>query len=275
MAVRIPGLQIRRRNDFRTRGLRVGGVDGIITDTVKKMFTPPGLEAPDPDKADPQGTNPVPSTNKLKPGERGPSEAAGERKSPTIIPPDVLQAWTATASYKDGRGYGVFRKTQGPNGTWHWGIDLPAKAGSVAIVAPERSMVAYVWKDNNTAPFVGYGPGGVLLQGTVTGVYHLLGHLDPTAWSDASVPTKGQHYDVGELVGYTAPTGSDGVGSAAPHVHWEVRVKPIDSPTTRQGNTLDPLAWLNGNSVTLAPTSSGMPWWLWVVIGLALSRRRR
>lgn len=276
MPIKIAGVQSMRRGP-RGRGARVGGVVDDIKDTVQKMAHQVDPIVPDPDdknKTKPAGTYPKPSTDKTRPGQKGPNEAAGERDPPAPIPPDVLQTWIQSAKYKDGRGYGVFRKSQGPNGTWHWGLDVPAKS-TVPIVSPERSTVAYVWKDNSTAPFVGYGPGGVLLKGNVTGVYHLLGHLDPSSWSAASMPTKGQAYDVGELVGYTAPTGSDGVGAAAPHVHWEVRVEPIDSPATRKGNTLDPLAWLNGDAVTMADGGSSVPWWAWALLGIALSKRRR
>jgi murein DD-endopeptidase MepM/ murein hydrolase activator NlpD len=128
--------------------------------------------------------------------------------------------------------------------------------------------VRYVWSDNVTPPFVGYGPAGVLAQGD-SGVYHLLGHLDPAGWTDASRPTKGQRFDVGEEIGFPAPTGSPGVGAAKPHVHWEVRVEPIDSPATRGGNTLDPVQWARGFSSSTrvgAPAADGL--WFLVLFGL-------
>jgi murein DD-endopeptidase MepM/ murein hydrolase activator NlpD len=128
------------------------------------------------------------------------------------------------------------------------------------------SVVA-VWTTNDKAPFVGYGPAGVLAKGD-SGIYHLLAHLDPTAWSDDNRPTIGQRYDVGEQVGFPSRD------VAPSHVHWEVRIKPIDSPDTRGGNTLDPLQWANGFSVTKAGApSGGIPWWL-VVLVLYAARKR-
>lgn len=142
--------------------------------------------------------------------------------------------------------YGSFRAQQGPSGTWHWGVDLPA-ATDTAVVAPERMTIAYVWTDNTTAPFAGYGPAGVLAQGK-SGRWHLLAHLDPKAWTaeGAAPPAPQKVYEKGEQVGFPSPTGGEGVGTAQPHTHWEVRVNPIDAPSTRKANTLDPIAWLGG-----------------------------
>lgn len=179
-----------------------------------------------------------------------------------------------------GRGFGANRTTH-----MHWGVDLvQSPTDPDGVVAPERSSVVKVWLDNKTAPFVGYGPGGVLLKGLTTGVYHLLGHLDPGAWSDADRPTIGEVFETGQFVGHTAPTGSDGVGKATPHVHWEVRVQPIDDPTTRQANTLDPIDWTHGIATPATATSrgtltektkNGIPWWVWALGLYAISKRRR
>jgi len=212
----------------------------------------------------------VPKKDTGRPGDLRPGEVASETR--TVPAPIPAAMWK---DHKDsGRGYGAFRPKQG-NGTWHWGLDLPAGA-SEPIISPERAVIVAVWTDNSTAPFVGYGPGGVLLRGLTTGVHHLLGHLDPSAWSSASRPTKAEVFERGQLVGHTAPTGSDGVGRATPHVHWEVRVQPIDSPDTRKANTLDPIEWVQGNAVTLTDTASspGIPWWVWLLGAYALGKRR-
>lgn len=183
---------------------------------------------------------------------------AGENVVQTRTPPVPLDK-TAGASE-----WGTFRPNQGPSGTWHWGLDIPARP-TTAVVAPESMTVVEVWT-GDVAPFVGYGPAGVLAKGD-SGVYHLLAHLDPLAWTDDNRPTKGQRFDVGEQVGFPSPTVSPS------HVHWEVRIKPIDSPATRGGNTLDPRAWRNGIATPKVGAPSGVPWWL-VLFGLwALSKR--
>lgn len=242
------GLTIRRRRRLPVLGL------GDVFDTDDK----PPLRVVDADGV------PVPDTS--KPGDLRPGENPDETRQPPVPLPSTNAA---------GNLYGAFRKSQGPNGTWHWGVDLRRDPDD-DVVSPERAVVEAVWNDNATAPFVGYGPGGVLLRGS-SGIYHLLGHLDPGAWSASSRPTKGQVFEKGQFIGHTAPTGSPGVFQAAPHVHWEVRVKPIDSPATRQNNTLDPLKWLGGvrASRTLREVSSGGGGGLLLLLLLlAISRRR-
>jgi murein DD-endopeptidase MepM/ murein hydrolase activator NlpD len=207
----------------------------------------------------------------------------GEDVNITRTSPADISSAMAQDHTDSGRGFGAFRPHQGANGTWHWGLDLvQSPSDDVGVVAPEHSTCVEVWLNNTTAPFVGYGPGGVLLKGD-SGVYHLLGHLDPSAWSQTSRPTIGQVYERGQWVGHTAPTGSDGVGSATPHVHWEVRVQPIDSPSTRKGNTLDPIDWthgratsLTGNVLTQVPSkkAGGFPWWILLLLAVASKRRR-
>lgn len=131
--------------------------------------------------------------------------------------------------------YGAFRRWQGPRGTWHWGVDLPAPIGA-PVVAPEDMAVIATWSNDATPPFSGYGPGGVLGRGA-SGRYHLLAHLAPVASPATS-------YRAGERIG--------SVGTPA-HVHWEVRARPIDSPTTRRRNTIPPLRWLAGERNGVAP----------------------
>jgi hypothetical protein len=219
----------------------------------------------------------APEPDTLRPGDKRP----GEDVAQTRTPPATISA-AMTADHKDGgRGYAAFRKWQGPDGTFHWGLDLvQTPSDPDGIVAPERCKVVSVWTNNTTQNFQGYGPAGVLLKGLTTDVYHLLGHLDPAAWSDSSRPTVDEVFEMGQQIGHTAPTGSDGVGSAASHVHWEVRVKPIDSPSTRQANTLDPVDWTQGRARTVAGVltatvrSKGMPWWMWALLGYAISRHK-
>lgn len=160
--------------------------------------------------------------------------------------------------------FGVFRPKQGPSGTWHWGIDIPPGSQEI-VVAPESGEIVNVWNNDTTPPFSGYGPGGVLIRGD-DGLFHLLAHLDPThTWKP------GQRVDEGDHIAAVARGVTPSVNWAAPHVHWEVRIKPIDSPATRKGNTLDPVAWLAGNRVMM----SGAPrlaWWVWLAAGFIAYR---
>lgn len=82
---------------------------------------------------------------------------AGENVVQTRTPPVPLDK-TAGASE-----WGTFRPNQGPSGTWHWGLDIPARP-TTAVVAPESMTVVEVWT-GDVAPFVGYGPAGVLAKG--------------------------------------------------------------------------------------------------------------
>jgi hypothetical protein len=65
------------------------------------------------------------------------------------------------------------------------------------------------------------------------------------------------------MVGQPA-TGGEGLGRATPHVHWEVRIQPIDSPQTRASNTVDPIQWLAGVDVMSAKSSSTSGDFLWL-----------
>lgn len=176
--------------------------------------------------------------------------------------------------FADGK-FGVFRPKQGPSGTWHWGVDLVEPQGA-PVFAPERMTITHVWHDDKTAPFVGYGPSGVLaraLDGPLGQPhYHLLAHLDPGGWDDNGVregldaagnptvlakvltPTVGETFEEGQQVGTVSNLG---------HTHWEIRIQPIDSPATRKGNTYDPLAYVHKgvlNMVTLEDPSD----WSWL-----------
>jgi len=209
---------------------------------------------------------PILGLGDVKPGDIDPhDDTVGVRTVPAPVP-KALQLdhkW-------NGIGYGSFRPKQGPHGTWHWGVDLPNPPTN-DVVAPEKATIVELWRNNTSPNFAGYGPGGVLLRGQ-SGLFHLLGHLDPGAssWS------KGLTFQPGERVGQTAPTGSAGVGAATPHVHWEVRIEPIDSPSTREGNTLDPLDWARGVGTPLTnPPGRRGGGWVWLLLLLAIGSRRR
>jgi murein DD-endopeptidase MepM/ murein hydrolase activator NlpD len=200
-----------------------------------------------------------------EPGDPLPGEDVRRTRMPPVPMPKTGIA--------PGNAYGGQRA----NGVVHWGIDLAARPSEL-VVAPEDGVIVDVWTDNETPPFVGYGPGGVLLKGE-SGVFHLLGHLDPGRWTASSRPTIGEVFEVGQQIGNTAPTGSPGVFQAAPHVHWEVRTKPHDSPATRQANTTDPVKWRAGMgratsrvlSEASGSRSSGL---VWLLLLFAVSRRR-
>ena len=130
-------------------------------------------------------------------------------------------------------GYGVRPTTKGgildPAIEGHWGLDLYGQAGT-PVRAPEDMTVTAIWVDDATPPWVGYGPGGIEASGA-SGVFHLLGHLDP----DHLEVSVGDQVHEGEQVGVT---------SVKAHVHWEVRHVAVDNPDTREGDTEDPQAWL-------------------------------
>lgn len=182
--------------------------------------------------------------------------------------------------FPDG-GFGVFRPKQGPSGTWHWGVDLAEPPGA-PVYAPERMTIVAVWTDDKTAPFVGYGPAGVLakaLDGPPGQThYHLLAHLDPAGWNDTGLrepvdasggtsvldvvltPTKGETFEQGQQVGTI---------SKLAHTHWEIRKEPIDSPATRGGNTFDPVKYVKTGALVMVdkPDPSDLSWLLWLALG--------
>jgi hypothetical protein len=224
------------------------------------------------DPVAPKGpTDGVPRAPRIvRPGEAKPGEDV-RRTRTTPVP---LVGLPAHAREHGGDlGWKTFRPKQGPSGTWHWGLDLPTASlrpsgNATPVVAPERLKVVHVWTNNTTPPFVGYGPAGVLGLGD-SGVYHLLAHLDPTAWSSGAVPKRAEVYEPGEYIGLVDPKQA--------HVHWEVRIEPIDSPDTRAGNTIDPIRWVRGESRVLRddpPSSGGGVIWLLGLLLLAGGKRR-
>jgi murein DD-endopeptidase MepM/ murein hydrolase activator NlpD len=116
----------------------------------------------------------------------------------------------------------------------HPGIDVAGPSGT-PVVAPETGVISLVG-DGNTAPFVGYGPWFVVIQGD-SGKYHLLAHLDPVGAAMAPI---GSPVTAGQVVGTT---------SSANHTHWEVRDQAVPDYAGGQDNftnNSDPLAWLAG-----------------------------
>lgn len=114
----------------------------------------------------------------------------------------------------------------------HPGVDVAGGAGT-PVNAPESGTIVMIG-DGNSAPFVGYGPWYIVIQGE-SGVFHLLGHLEPAS---SSMGPMGGVVSAGDQVGTT---------SSANHTHWEVRSKV--SPDFSSGednftNNSDPIAWL-------------------------------
>jgi hypothetical protein len=144
-------------------------------------------------------------------------------------------------------------------GVKHYGLDIPPPTnGNDAVVAPERCIVESKWTDDTTAPFVGYGPGGLLLRGD-SGVWHLLAHLDPSSFT---TPADGTAFAEGEQLGLIARNVKVSRTWSAPHVHWEVRTKPLAS----HDENLDPVAWLAGKRERLPKQD----WVTWLLVGAAI-----
>lgn len=119
----------------------------------------------------------------------------------------------------------------------HPGVDVVGGAGT-KVYAPENGIILYA-TDGNSAPFAGYGPWLIVMQGA-SGKFHLLGHLEPTT---AALGPVSKRVAEGDLVGTT---------SSANHTHWEVRDKPWPpAGKTNFDNNSDPIAWLSGNTILL------------------------
>lgn len=126
----------------------------------------------------------------------------------------------------------------------HWGVDL--FADDRRVFAPEAGTILQI-SDGTKAPFIGYGPGVILLQGK-SGVYHLLAHL-----SFATIlPNKGEWVSEGQQLAMFDPKIN--------HCHYEVRIQPT-GPSSE--NTRDPEAWILEQSTKLR----AIPWTL-IAIGV-------
>jgi murein DD-endopeptidase MepM/ murein hydrolase activator NlpD len=122
----------------------------------------------------------------------------------------------------------------------HPGVDVAGAAGT-PVVAPESGTVVMAG-DGASAPFAGYGPWFVILQGQDSGKFHFLGHLEPMT---AVMGAIGAQFLAGQQIGTT---------SSANHTHWEVRDKPVPdfaAGETNFSNNTDPLAWLRTAAIGL------------------------
>lgn len=161
-------------------------------------------------------------------------------------------------------GYGVRIVRGAAQG--HWGYDLAGAEGT-EVKAPEAMTVTQVWHDDVTPPFVGYGPGGVEGLGA-SGVYHLLAHLEPSTIGVSVGDQIEEGHSLGRMPSH--------VGAAGPHTHWEVRKREIDSPATRENNTIVPNWWVQAarNGWTTAspqqPPVFRSSAWLWLLLAAAL-----
>jgi len=122
----------------------------------------------------------------------------------------------------------------------HPGVDVAGAAGT-SVVAPESGGVVAVG-NGAVAPFVGYGPWFVIIQGNDSGKFHLLAHLEPAT---SSMAPMGAQVVAGDQIGVT---------SSANHTHWEVRAKPAPDFAAGEDNftnNSNPLGWLSGASGAL------------------------
>ncbi len=141
----------------------------------------------------------------------------------------------------------------------HPGLDVVGMAGT-PVKAPDSGTVVLAM-DGSGSPVGGYGPWVLIIQSSVDGKFHLLGHLDPTLASQAPV---GATVTAGDVVGVT---------SSANHTHWEVRqamTPNFAAGETNADNNMDPQDWLAGRqgvagwtSVLLLGAAAGLFYLLW------------
>lgn len=164
-----------------------------------------------------------------------------------------------TGPYKTGRTgcYGCKRETpaDGACGVHgypciHRGLDMFAE--SPDIFAPEVGVVVAV-SDGKSAPYRGYGPGVILIQGA-SGYYHLLSHLDPRTITvkPGSAVFEGQK--IAEF------------DREIRHVHYEVRKQPTGPSEI---NTISPLKWLAAQQRPVVAAAPAEPSTKEVLFGIA------
>jgi murein DD-endopeptidase MepM/ murein hydrolase activator NlpD len=151
----------------------------------------------------------------------------------------VIQAPITPTTVSPHGGYNYVRSTPADGacgvGTYpcvHPGSDVVGASGT-PVHAPEDGQVVAT-ADGAGAPFGGYGPWVVVLQGK-SGWFHLLGHLDPIK---APLAPAGIVVKAGQILGTT---------SSANHVHWEVRRKAVPDfakGESNKTNNIDPFDWL-------------------------------
>lgn len=129
----------------------------------------------------------------------------------------------------------------------HPGLDMVPLVPHEWCVAPEHCVVRFVARDNATKPLSGYGPGAVLVQGW--GVWHVLGHLDPTTFVDGV--ERGRVFRAGERIAR--------ISLSANHVHWELRT--VELPPRGDARiplTRNPLRWLRERELVAAALLAGL-----------------
>jgi murein DD-endopeptidase MepM/ murein hydrolase activator NlpD len=138
----------------------------------------------------------------------------------------------------------------------HWGVDTFTIGGIRDVWAPEAGIVVAV-SDGSSPPFVGYGPGIVLLKGA-SGVYHLLAHLQ----AGTTVVRVGQTLAEGAPIAKFDP--------AMGHCHYEVRRAPTGPSET---NTINPEEWhraaSGGSGLVVILALGGL-----FALGIMLARHR-
>jgi murein DD-endopeptidase MepM/ murein hydrolase activator NlpD len=128
-------------------------------------------------------------------------------------------------------GFGLEPTTTACPAGYHTGIDLAAPSGTPVRAAADG--IAYALPDYEI-----YGNHVVIAHaGGVGTVYAHLSSIS-TAW--------GQRVRTGDVIGYVGSTGN----STGPHLHFEVRYA---------GAPVDPLPWLDGKPLDLAPVPAGWP----------------
>ena len=152
----------------------------------------------------------------------------------------------------------------------HHGIDLAGDENTV-VYAPETGTLVYSFVGDRVKPFSRFGPAGVVIKGTTSGLYHLLMHLEaPTAFRAMQSGGKATKSPAPFVVLEGSPIGR--VSASRKHVHWEVRTNPRDRSTHVDPESLAPeLAEPTGQQ---PPTSrsSGAGWLLLILLGLAVAR---
>ena len=134
----------------------------------------------------------------------------------------------------------------------HPGVDVAGAQGTT-VVAPESGTVVMAG-DGGSAPYVGYGPWFLIVQGD-SGKFHMLAHLDASSASAAV----GASVIAGDAVGVT---------SSANHTHWEVRSKMVPDFASGEDNFTnngDPLAWLAAQGLVLPLLVGGAALLLYLV----------
>ncbi len=127
----------------------------------------------------------------------------------------------------------------------HWGADL--FAADPNVFAPDSGVIVAV-SDGNSAPWVGYGPGVVVMKGD-SGQFLLMGHLNP---STIDVSVGDQVVEGQPIAVFDADIG---------HTHFEVR-KQLTGPS--DVNTIDPSSWVGGlpRKIVIGVGLGLVAWWI-------------